>query len=177
MKLNLGCGLHHMDDWYNVDRGDFPGVDLIFDLETFPWPWNTSSIERVLLKHVLEHLGQTTETYLAILGELWRVCENRAQIEIQVPHPHHHTFLGDPTHCRAVTAEQFALFDVTQNPDCPLRIETGIGFKVLDLFHSPGPEYRALLDAGKITYQEVLARSWKELNVMIEIKMLIEVVK
>ena len=150
---------------------------MIFDLETFPWPWNTSSIERVLLKHVLEHLGQTTETYLAILGELWRVCENRAQIEIQVPHPHHHTFIGDPTHCRVVTPEQFALFDVDENPDCPLRIETGLGFKVLDLFYVPAHDYKQMLDAGEITYQEVLDLSFKQLNVMHETKILIEVVK
>lgn len=54
MRLNLGCGTHKADGWYNVDI--FPDVepDLVADAVTLNLP--DESVEAVYLGHVLEHL-------------------------------------------------------------------------------------------------------------------------
>src|SRR5947208_13026944 len=96
LKLNLGCGQNHRPGYVNVDRAGSP--DVKWDLEQFPWPWEDSSVGEVVMFHVLEHLGESTATYLKIIQEIYRVCQDGAAIQITVPHPRHDDFLNDPTH-------------------------------------------------------------------------------
>jgi len=110
IKLNLGSGLDYREGYVNVDKYA-PDADLQLDLEVFPWPWEDNSVDTVLLRHVLEHLGQSTECYLNIIKELYRVCAPGATVTIEVPHPQHPDYFGDPTHCRPVTAESLWLFN------------------------------------------------------------------
>jgi hypothetical protein len=113
LRLNLGSGQHPIDGWVNVDK--FGSPDVRWDLEQFPWPWETGSVDAVKLTHVLEHLGKSADVYFRILQELYRVCKHGAEIEIVVPHPRHDDFLADPTHVRAFTADCFELFSQKNN--------------------------------------------------------------
>jgi len=54
--LNLGCGADTPDSYTNVDVVDLPGVDVVHDLEETPWPFEAESFDRVIAKHILEHL-------------------------------------------------------------------------------------------------------------------------
>lgn len=113
LKLNLGCGASRLPGFVNVDK--FGDPDVRHDLEVFPWPWETSSVGEVVLSHVLEHLGQTTDVYLGVIRELYRVCAPDATIHVVVPHPRHDDFLTDPTHVRAVTPGGLAMFSKRLN--------------------------------------------------------------
>ncbi|MDA0787341.1 MAG: hypothetical protein O3B37_13720 [Proteobacteria bacterium] len=110
MKLNLGCGFHKLDGFHNVDNFPNCAPDELVDLEVFPWPWADDSVDEVVMSHVLEHLGQQTDVYFAIIKELYRICRDGAEVRIAVPHPRHDDFLNDPTHVRAVTVEALAMF-------------------------------------------------------------------
>ena len=87
MRLNLGCGDARMDGYLNVDKEAGCKPDKIQDLEVFPWDFKDDSVDQIILSHVLEHLGQTSQTYLLIMRELYRVCKVGAKIDIKVPHP------------------------------------------------------------------------------------------
>jgi len=113
LKLNLGSGKNPIPGYINVDKFGVP--DVLHDLEKFPWPWETSSVGEVVLRHVLEHLGETTAIYFGIIKELYRVCAPGARISIAVPHPRHNYFLNDPTHVRIVTPEGMQLFSKAMN--------------------------------------------------------------
>ena len=113
LKLNLGCGEDHLPGFINVDKYGNP--DVLHDLESFPWPWSDNSVEHVLLKHVLEHLGQNTDVYLEIIKELYRICLEGATIKIIVPHPRHDDFIDDPTHVRIITPPGLQLFSKSKN--------------------------------------------------------------
>lgn len=111
MKLNLGCGHNKLAGYVNVDLFAECAPDVVCDLERLPWPWANDSVDRVVFNHSLEHLGQASRTFLGMMQELYRVCRDRAEVEIVVPHPRSDDFLGDPTHVRAITPNLLSLFD------------------------------------------------------------------
>ena len=85
MRLNLGRAYNKREGFVNVDSSPHCASDLLCDLEEFPWPWADSSVDEILITHVLEHLGATTEIYLSVLRELYRICRHDARITIVVP--------------------------------------------------------------------------------------------
>ena len=105
MKLNLGCGYNKLDGFTNVDSQESCEPDMLIDLEDLPWPFESDSTDEIVLCHVLEHLGGTSDVYLKIIQELYRVSQHSAQISITVPHPRHDDFMIDPTHVRPILPE------------------------------------------------------------------------
>jgi hypothetical protein len=109
-KYNLGCGNNKLEDFINVDKEDFYKPDLIMDLEVFPWDIKTSSADKVVLIHVLEHLGKDPDDFLNVMKELYRITRPFGEIEITVPHPLSYNFIVDPTHVTRVTPETLNMF-------------------------------------------------------------------
>ena len=64
MKLNLGCGDIKSEGWVNVDKYDSFDADAVHDLEVIPWPFDDNSCDEISLIHVLEHLGQDSNTFM-----------------------------------------------------------------------------------------------------------------
>ncbi|WOD17921.1 glycosyltransferase family 9 protein [Paraburkholderia kirstenboschensis] len=112
MKINLGCGSDYMQGWLNVDQWPDANPDLVMNLEETPWKLDDNCADEILLKHVLEHVGQSSSTFLAIFQEIYRICKPDAIVNIQVPHPRHQDFLSDPTHIRPILPELFSCFDL-----------------------------------------------------------------
>ncbi len=162
MKLNLGCGNARLDGWINVDREAVLKPDQVWNLERLPWPWPESSADEIMLKHVLEHLGQQTDMFLGIVRELWRVCRNDARITVEVPHPRHDGFLSDPTHVRPILPSMLALFDQSLNrrwveegvPNTPLGLICGVDFRVDDVVYHLAEPWRGRLAGGTLGQAE-----------------------
>lgn len=187
MKLNLGCGQNPMPGWVNVDKRGAP--DVLLDLETFPWPWSDSTIEEVLLNHVLEHLGRDPEVFIGVMVELYRVCAPNAKINIAVPHPRHDNFLNDPTHVRAITPEVMTLFNKKLNEEwkaggfanSPLALFYGVDFYIEHVEFKIDNEWknqaiRSGTPLGRINAAADLARRYNS-NVVEEIQMILRVIK
>lgn len=83
MKLNLGCGDRLLDGWENVDFY-YPKADRKVDLFTFPWPWETSSVDAVAMSHFLEHVPDLDRTIL----EVHRILKPNGEFRVTVPHAH-----------------------------------------------------------------------------------------
>ncbi|WP_026731477.1 class I SAM-dependent methyltransferase [Fischerella sp. PCC 9605] len=129
LRLNLGCGARHLDDYLNVDK--FGKPDLRLDLETFPYPWDDNSVAEIEMCHVLEHLGQQTEVYLKIIQELYRICKPGAKVHIVVPHHRSDRFFHDPTHVRAITPVGLSMFSKRLNQEWQAN---GKAFTLLGLY-------------------------------------------
>lgn len=163
MKLNLGCGNQHLPGWLNVDRFAAAQPDLVFDLESLPWPWPDDAVDEVLLRHVLEHVGRDTDTFLGIMRELYRVCAPGAQVRIVVPHPRHQDFLQDPTHVRPIVPEMFLHWSLTVNrqwqqqglPGTPLAQYLGVDFGIVAVTLRLDPEWQRWLDADPRRRSEI----------------------
>lgn len=182
-KLNLGCGGNLLPGYLNVDK--FGNPDVRHDLEVLPWPWADDSFEEVALTHVLEHLGESTATFLGIVKELYRVCKPGAVVRIVVPHPRHDDFLNDPTHIRAVTPDMFLLFSKKQNhkwlsegySNSPLALYLDVDFELRTVNMIPDAQWQARLQSQAVG-QEAFIRASRELNNVIrEIRMVLAVIK
>lgn len=93
-KLNLGCGNDIKKDYVNLDGVKLNGVDIVHDLNKFPYPFKDNEFDYVEANHVLEHL----EDIPKVLRELWRICKKNAIIEIRAPHFASYSAWTDLTH-------------------------------------------------------------------------------
>jgi len=183
IRLNLGCGEKHLQGYINVDKYGNP--DIKHDLETFPWPWEDNSVNEILLNHVLEHLGETTDIYFKIIKEIYRICRAGAEIHINVPHPRHDYFINDPSHVRIITPDGLELFSKTRNREwikgglanSPLGLYLNVDFEIIKLDYILDPLWREKINNREIT-EEYVAQAFRNLNnVVEEIRVILKAVK
>lgn len=175
LRLNLGCGGRKVDGYLNVDSSAACQPDLVLDLEQTPWPWPDDAAEEILLIHVLEHLGESTQGFLALMKEMWRVTRPGGKITIVVPHPRHDDFLGDPTHVRAVLPETLVMFDQERNrqwqtqgaANTPLGIYLGIDLAFRSYRFDYDPLWLDRLQRGEIS-QDALDQAARQYNNVIK---------
>ena len=185
MRLNLGCGDVHMDGYLNVDKEVECLPDKIQDLEVFPWDFKDDSIDQVILSHVLEHLGQTSQIYLSVIKELFRICKAGAKIAITVPHPRHDDFLTDPTHVRPILPGQFYMYSKRHNKEwreqgvanTPLADYLDVDFEVGDVTWVLDNKWLQRLQSGKITSAELAEKAEHEHNIIKEVQIQLTVIK
>jgi hypothetical protein len=162
-KLNLGCGFNPIPGFLNVDKSPACHPELVFDVDKQPWPWETNSIHEVLFFHSLEHMGASTDVFLAMICELYRVCAPNARVRIVAPHPRHDHFINDPTHVRAITPVLFSLFDRQRNlqwieghlANTPLAIFLGVDFVVESSEVILVPHYHDKVVSGELSDEAV----------------------
>lgn len=82
MKANFGCSNHRLDGSIGVDRLGTKAVDVICDMNLFPYPFRGNSFEEVLLSNILEHLPDT----ISAMQEIYRISRNDAMVRIIVPY-------------------------------------------------------------------------------------------
>ena len=102
-KLNLGCGLKPFEGYINLDFIEREGVDVIHDLEKFPYPFEDNTFDEIFMDNVLEHLEDT----IKVLEELHRISKPDAIIEIIVPHYSSSMAFAHLTHKRFFGSQSF----------------------------------------------------------------------
>jgi hypothetical protein len=185
MKLNLGCGFNKKDGYVNVDKFDTCKPDLLMDVESLPWSFGSNEVDEVLFNHSLEHMGQDTDIFLGIMKELYRICKAGARIQINVPHPRHDNFLGDPTHVRVVTPDTMAMFSKKENlrwqgqgaANTPLGLYLNVDFELRQIENVLEQRYMSLLQTRQISDEELGVIARERNNVISEYRITLEVVK
>lgn len=102
-KLHIGCGREIKQGYINLDKVLLPGVDVVHDLEVFPYPFDDNSVEEVFCKHVLEH----TQDLISVMEEIARISRLGGRIKIIVPYFAGQGAFNDPTHKRFFTYKTF----------------------------------------------------------------------
>lgn len=115
VRIDLGCGFHKQDEnWIGVDRRKTPAVDIVHDLEVFPYPLPDSCATAIAMSHVWEHI--TPKHTLSVMDEMWRICRPKASVFISGPYGMGYRYMQDPTHCNPSVEATFLYWD----PDHPL---------------------------------------------------------
>jgi hypothetical protein len=114
VRLDLGCGGNKQEGFIGVDKRKLSNVDIIHDLEVFPYPFPDDSVSVILMSHVVEHIKPWL--MIDLFNELWRITEVGGQLWISMPYGYSQGFLQDPTHCNPRNEATWTYFD----PDCEL---------------------------------------------------------
>ena len=109
MKLDIACGGNKQEGFTGIDIRELPGVDIVHNLEKFPWPIESDSVVQAIASHYVEHI----KPWLSIpfMNEVWRVCTEGATFAIATPYPGSRGFWQDPTHCNGWNEATFQYFD------------------------------------------------------------------
>jgi len=94
LSLNLGSGERPKGGYVNVDvNPNAPGVDLVFDLNNYPWPFDSDSVDEVAMNHCLEHLIDRNRA----MKEIYRILRKNGVARFSVPHFTWQFAYADPT--------------------------------------------------------------------------------
>ena len=123
MKINLGCGRIHFDDFVNidivqyVDGASFNCVDVVMNVEKEKLPYKDGTIEQIVVNNFLEHVDDLR----FVLNECHRVISDTGWLHGCVPVAMTKFDLRDPTHRRHFVKETFDYFCGTSQakPECP----------------------------------------------------------
>jgi SAM-dependent methyltransferase len=87
-----------------------PFIDVAWNLERRPWPWEPDSITIIRAYSVLEHLSISL---LDSLNECWRILKPGGRLDIKLPLWDKEETWNDPTHRWQFGHEALNLFDPT----------------------------------------------------------------
>jgi hypothetical protein len=105
-SLHIGCGPSTKLGDVGIDVLPGPAVDVVHDLNVFPWPLADDAYDRILAIDVVEHLANVVRT----MEEIHRVARPGARVRIQVPTLTSRSFYTDPTHVRGFGYRSFDYF-------------------------------------------------------------------
>ena len=114
IRLDIGAGENPQEGFVTMDRRKLPGIDIVHDLEKFPYPLKDNSCLVIVGSHIIEHI----KPWLTIdfFNELWRIMKPGGQLALSTPYAGSPGFWQDPTHCNGFNEATFQYFD----PDYPL---------------------------------------------------------
>ena len=106
MKLYFGCGRHRVEGFIGVDKTQTGQVDVVHDMNVYPYPFADNSVDAVLLINILEHFPDI----IKVTEEIWRICKDGARIRVEVPYYNSAGACQDPTHKSFFTENTFDYF-------------------------------------------------------------------
>lgn len=70
--LDIGCGQSKNEGYVGMDVRDLPGVDIVHNIEKFPWPIDDDACILVHASHILEHIdpGSTDPRLVGLINLL-----------------------------------------------------------------------------------------------------------
>ena len=104
--LDIGCGNNKFrgnpgDIVIGIDRIKFKNVDIIYDMERFPYPFKDKVFDKVVMSHSLEHVTRHDRKNIKIIEEIYRILKDDGILEVKVPigigfyqSPEHKNYVG-----------------------------------------------------------------------------------
>jgi len=93
-----------------LDVVPLTGVDVLINLEKWPYPFSANTFDVICLNDVIEHIPDT----IATMEELHRILRPDGRVFIRVVNWNSHYTAIDPTHVSAFTERSFDFFGKRQ---------------------------------------------------------------
>lgn len=134
--LDIGCGKRKIKGAIGIDRIDLEGVDIVWDLDQYPYPFEENTFDAIYATHVLEHL----DSILKAMEEIHRIAKPDAKVVVVTPHYSDNASWTDITHKWHLSTYAFKYFD----PENEFNFYTKARFKVESLHIDMARIWRAL---------------------------------
>ena len=109
VRFDLGCGNNKQQGFIGIDTRKLRSVDIVCNLEDFPWPIPSNCARAIIMSHFWEHISP--KNTIGFMDQLHRICKNKAQIFISGPYGTEFRFIQDPTHCNPSNEATFLYWD------------------------------------------------------------------
>ena len=109
LRLDLGCGANKKEGFIGVDLSPSVNPDVLHDLRSTPYPFESDSIEEIHCSHFMEHLDGDEQ--MAFMNELYRILKLGAKATIIIPYWNSARAWQDPTHKRPVPEAAFLYYN------------------------------------------------------------------
>ena len=109
IRLDIGCGENKQETFIGMDKRALEGVDIVHDLEVFPYPLPDESCLCVVGSHIVEHIKPWL--MIEFMDELWRIMKPEGQLALSTPFGGSPGYWQDPTHCNGCSPATFQYFD------------------------------------------------------------------
>jgi SAM-dependent methyltransferase len=96
--LDAGCGNAKQPNCVGMDKRALPGVDVVHDIETTPWPFTKETFDRIIMSHVMEHINPSVA--VDVMNEMWRVMKPDGVLMLAMPYAGSFGHWQDPTHIK-----------------------------------------------------------------------------
>jgi SAM-dependent methyltransferase len=101
--LQLGCGKKPLAGFVNLDLEQHAWVDVVHDMDKYPWPFEDNRFEMVYANSVLEHITDLIHCF----SEIHRILMPDGILKGGVPWYNYGGAFGDPTHKQFFTKTTF----------------------------------------------------------------------
>lgn len=117
IHLDIGCGFNKQPGFVGIDYRPIPGiVDVVQDLETFPWPLPDECARMAIASHVVEHINPAKGIFISFMDEVWRLLKPEGEFGIVTPYAGSPGYWQDPSHVNGCTEATFRYFDPLDKP-------------------------------------------------------------
>jgi len=120
-KLHVGCGGKIKEGFVNLDVVKLKGVDVVHDLNKFPWPFPNDSFDEIIAEHILEHL----DDFNKVINEIWRISKPNARMRVEAPYYLGWSAAADPSHKIIFCYRTFDYYAINPSKKAPYRTDFG----------------------------------------------------
>lgn len=108
ISLDVGCGPYKQKGCIGIDRVKLPGVDIVHDIQKFPWPVPSNICTRIIMSHIWEHIEPKYR--FQTMDELWRIVRHDGQLLIACPYAGSFLANAHPEHYLCANEATFTFF-------------------------------------------------------------------
>ena len=139
-RIDLACGQNKREGFIGVDIVSAPGVDIVHDLNVYPWPFEDNSVDEINCSHYIEHikhsdtltdvkeilhtsssfkefkektleLSHQQDGMIKFMDEIYRILKVGGKAILTAPYVTHTRAYGDPTHTRYIHDMSFYYYN------------------------------------------------------------------
>jgi SAM-dependent methyltransferase len=97
-------GIPKVEEWVTNDVSKLAKPDVLWDLNSLPWPWEDNSFDQIHAYEVLEHIGHQGNymEFFAHFYECYRILKPGGLLFGSTPAPDSDWILAEPGHTRVI---------------------------------------------------------------------------
>jgi SAM-dependent methyltransferase len=109
--LHVGSGDAKLPGTTSIDMLALPNVDIVHNLDQYPWPFNNNSFDLVFGHNVFEHVRDSVKN----MEEIWRILRPGGRVVMTMPYFRSTDAFTDPTHKHFFTSQSLDYFLESKN--------------------------------------------------------------